>query len=84
MLPSVSVNVEEYQQQKAVWNEIHQQISSDPHKRNELKSDPLKFLSQVGVKVPVGVNVTVVEFDPHNLYLFLPPVMPTESGQDQS
>jgi hypothetical protein len=84
MLLSIPTNVQEYQQQKAAWNEIHQQISSDPKQREDLKSDPVKFLGQVGVKVPDGVKINVVEFDPNNLYLILPPMMPIQSGQDES
>ncbi len=84
MLLSVPANVQEYQQHKAAWGKIHQQISIDPTQREELKSDPVKFLSQAGVKVPDGVKINVVEFDPNNLYLMLPPVMSIQSGKGQS
>ncbi len=52
---------------------------TDMDYKNKLLSDPRGALAEVGVALPAGVDVKVVENSPHTLHLVLPA---SPSGQD--
>src|SRR5579864_1726833 len=50
---------------------------SDAAYRATLKADPAAALRAEGVEIPDGVTVTVLEYDPKQMYVLLPPMVPS-------
>jgi hypothetical protein len=54
----------------------------DADYRATLKADPAAALRAEGTEVPAGVTITVLEYDPKQMYVILPPMMSQEFTVD--
>ena len=62
--------------------EIQAKAAQDEDLRAALLRDPLATLTAMGLEVPAGVMVTVVEASPEHVMLVIPPKLP-DDGDDQ-
>jgi len=71
--PGSAELAEAAEQHKAAWDGMMTKAATDMNYRSQLLADPVSTLRQEGIRVPEGLRVTVLEFDPKHAYFFLPP-----------
>jgi hypothetical protein len=69
---------------ETVTSQVIDRAARDPQFRQQLLRNPSDALEQeLGVRIPAGMEIQVVEETPSTLYLVLPP-QPTTPGQELS
>jgi hypothetical protein len=58
---------------KAAWDGMVKKATTDMEFRSQLLANPVRTLREEGIRVPDGLQVTVLEFDPKHAYFFMPP-----------
>jgi hypothetical protein len=65
-------------------SQVIERATRDPQFRQELLQNPKETLErELGVRLPAGIEIRVVEETPSTLYLILPP-QPMQAGQELS
>ena len=63
----------EHEHYKSQWDQVLERAHGDQEFRRRLLAEPEAALSETGIRLAEGQRVTIHEFDPDDLHLFLPP-----------
>lgn len=65
------------------YNELQLKSATDAQFRAELLADPARAFAEMGVELPEGVAVRIVESTPEEIVLTIPPVLPEDAEVDE-